>query len=67
MAARHPVGHQLVNTHICNANYENAYREMLKNTKYLRVMLYNVPVKFDQAGNITKVAKYEYLFDVVKK
>ncbi|HEY5582611.1 MAG TPA: hypothetical protein VIK56_15885 [Rhodoferax sp.] len=52
---------------IGNAANENAYREMLKNTKYLRVMFYNVPVKFDQAGNVTKVAKYEYLFDVVKR
>ena len=52
---------------IGNVTNENAYREMLKNTKYLRVMFYNVPVKFDQAGNVTKVAKYDYVFDVVKR
>lgn len=52
---------------IGNATNENAFREMFKNTNYLRAIFYNVPVKFDQAGNVTKVAKFEYLFDVVKR
>lgn len=52
---------------IGNATNENAYREMFKNTNYLRAIFYNVPVKFDQAGNVIKVAKFEYLFDVVKR
>lgn len=50
-----------------NADNLNAYRAMFKNTKYVRVMIYNVPVRFDQAGNVTKVAKFDYLFDVVKR
>jgi len=50
-----------------NADNLKAYRAMFKNTKYVRVMIYNVPVKFDQAGNVTKVAKFDYLFDVVKR
>jgi hypothetical protein len=52
---------------IGNATNDNAYREMFKNTKYIRAMIYNVPVKFDQAGNVTKVAKFDFLFDVIKK
>lgn len=52
---------------IANATNEKAYQQMMKNTKYMRVMMYNVPVKFDQAGNVTKVAKFEYIFDIVKK
>lgn len=52
---------------IGNADDLKAYRTMFKSTKYIRVMIYNVPVNFDQAGNVTKVAKFEYLFDVVKK
>ncbi|WP_157040525.1 hypothetical protein [Polaromonas naphthalenivorans] len=52
---------------IGNISNDNAYREMFKNTKYVRAMIYNVPVKFDQAGNVTKVAKFDFLFDVIKK
>ena len=52
---------------IGNPTNENAYREMFKNTKYVRAMIYNVPVKFDQSGNVTKVAKFDFLFDVVRK
>lgn len=52
---------------INNAANENAYRQILHNSKYLRVIMHNVPVKFDQAGNITKVSKFEYIFDVVRK
>lgn len=44
-----------------------SYYQLLKNSKYVRIMLYNVPVKFDPAGNVTKVAKFEYLYDVVRR
>ncbi|HQU81204.1 MAG TPA: hypothetical protein PLU47_17260 [Azonexus sp.] len=43
------------------------YQKFLASTKYFRVMLFNVPVKFDQAGNVAKATKFEYVFDVVRK
>lgn len=50
-----------------NATNENAYRQMLRNTKYLKIIMHTVPVKFDQAGNVTRVSKFEYVFDVSRK
>lgn len=50
-----------------NATNAQAYAQWLSRTKYLRVLIYNVPVKFDQAGNVTMTSKFEYLFDVVTR
>lgn len=50
-----------------NTNDPLKYQQFLASAKYLRVVFFNVPVKFDQAGNVTKAAKFEYLFDVVRK
>lgn len=44
-----------------------SYYQLFKNSKYVRIMLYNVPVKFDPAGNVIKVAKFEYIYDVVRR
>jgi hypothetical protein len=43
-----------------------SYYQRFKNSKYVRVILFDVPVKFDEAGNISKVAKFEYTFDIVQ-
>jgi len=49
-----------------NSKDSSEYQKFLASTKYLRVILFNVPVKFDQAGNVIKAEKFEYLFDVVR-
>lgn len=52
---------------IGNATDERAYNQFLSKAKYVRVIFFNVPVKIDQAGNVSKVAKFEFLFDVVRR
>lgn len=47
-------------------NVEKQVRQ-LSRTKYLRVVFFNVPFKFDAAGNSIKSSKFEYLFDVVRR
>ena len=49
---------------IGNEEDSAAYRKMMASTKYLRVVMYGVPVQLDSAGNVIKTSKFEYLFDV---
>ena len=50
-----------------NATDQRGYYQLFKNAKYLRVMLYNVPVSFDQAGAVSKVSNFDFVFDVVRR
>ena len=52
---------------INNSNSEKNYRDMLMNAKYLRIVMFGIPVQHDDAGNIVKTAKFEYIFDVARK
>ena len=42
----------------------NIPKESLQTKQYLKVILYDVPVKMDEAGNIAKATKFEFIFDI---
>jgi hypothetical protein len=44
----------------------NTYAQFFSRMQYLKVMLYDLPVLTDDAGNTKKTAKFEFVFDVKK-
>lgn len=58
---------RIISFDIGNQNNVVAYRKMMASTKYFRVVMYGVPVELDNAGNVVKTSKFEYLFDVVRR
>lgn len=43
------------------------YENFLVAKNYLKVMLYELPIKTDEAGNITKTTNFDFIFDVSAK
>lgn len=58
---------RIISFDIGNVANDAAYRKMMGSTKYLRVVMYGVPVQLDNAGNVIKTSKFEYLFDVIRR
>jgi hypothetical protein len=42
------------------------YAQFFSRMQYLKVMLYDIPVLTDDAGNVKKTAKFEFIYDVKK-
>lgn len=50
-----------------NAANAETYRQLFKAAKYFRVIFFDVPVRFNESGAVSKVAKFEYVFNVVRR